>query len=76
MIDITKHPKDGFWLALEDAAVGESIVYHTGPYCGGCHRRDAMDAYARGLVSLVQSRVGPEMFNYIAQKLDPKRKKK
>jgi len=76
MIDIKNEPKGKFWIVLHEARPGENIVYHEGPNCGGSHRTDAMDAYDRGLVTLVQSRAGPGMFNYIAQKLDPKRKKK
>ena len=75
MIDITKHPKDGFWLVLADAEVGDRIIYHTGLHCGGLHKQDAMNAYARGLVLLMQSRAGPGMFNYIAQKIKPRKKK-
>lgn len=76
MIDITDKPKGEFWTTLHAARVGENIVYHIGRHCGGVHRQDAMDAYDRGLVTLVQKRDGPGMFAYIAQKLDPKRRKK
>ena len=76
MIDIKDEPKGKFWSVLHEARPGENIVYHVGRHCAGAHRTDAMDAYDRGLVTLVQSRGGPGMFIYIAQKLDPKRKKK
>lgn len=76
MIDVSGEPKGKFWSALDESEIGGSIVYHVGQHCGGPHRIDAMDAYDRGLVTLVQSRGGPGMFIYIAQKLNPKRKKK
>ena len=76
MIDITGEGKGKFWTTLHEARVGENIVYHVGRHCGGVHRVDAMDAYERGLVTLVQKRDGPGMFAYTAQKIEPKRKKK
>lgn len=77
MIDLTKDNSPGaFWAALHDAEPGDFIVYHIGPHCGGQHRKDAMDAYDRGLTTLVQKRNGPGMFAYTAQKIEPKRKKK
>lgn len=74
-MDIKDEPKGAFWTALGKTEIGSNIVYHVGGHCGGPHRVDAMEAYERGLVTLVQSRGGRGVFIYIAQKLDPKRKK-
>lgn len=76
MIDITDEAKGKFWTVLDAARVGENIVYCRGPSCTGHHRHDAMDAHTRGLVALVQKRNGYADFSYVAQKLDPKRRKK
>lgn len=76
MIDIKDEPSGKFWFALGEAEVGDRIIYHIGPHCGGTHRTDAWAAHERGLVTLVQSRGEPGMFIYIAQKLDPKRENK
>ena len=73
MIDISKEPQGKFWEALSASEVGAPIVYHIGPHCAGSHRRDARDAYERGLVTLVQSRGGPDQFIYIAQKIEPRK---
>lgn len=75
MIDISSQPSGKFWDALSEAEVGTPIVYHIGLHCGGSHRRDARDAYERGLVTLVQKRNGPGNFIYIAQKIEPRKKK-
>lgn len=75
MIDITGEKKGYFWTTLHEARIGEQIVYARGASCNGVHRQDAMDAYERGLVTLVQKRNGPADFSYIAQKLQPRKKK-
>jgi len=68
MIDITDMKNVKFWEALMSVPPGTSIVYHVGAHCGGAHRVDALKAYERKLVSLVQKRNGPDSFTYIAQK--------
>jgi hypothetical protein len=76
MIDITGERKGEFWTTLREARLGENIVYHVGQHCAGPHRIDALGAYQKGLATLVQSRVGPGRFAYIAQKTKYKRRKK
>ena len=76
MIDITGEKKGKLWSVLYEARPGENIIYHVGQYCAGAHRTDALGAYQKGLATLVQSRVGPGRFAYIAQKTKRKRKKK
>jgi len=76
MIDIKDEPKGKFWSVLHEARPGENIVYSRGPFCTGRHRHDAMDAYNRGLVTLVQKRNGYADFSYVAQKLNPKKANK
>jgi hypothetical protein len=75
VIDITKESKGMFSTTLREARPGERIIYARGLSCTGHHRHDAMAAYQRGLVILMQKRNGPSDFDYIAQKLDPKRRK-
>ena len=71
-MDIVKGRKGEFWSALHEAQTGEKIVYSRGVTCTGYHRVDAMEAYNRGLVALVQRRNGPANFSYIAIKLKTK----
>ena len=75
MINITKDMRGRFWPVLHEARIGEQIVYHRGPTCGGNPRHDAMSAYDKGLVTLVQKRNGPEDFSYTAIKIKPGKKK-
>ena len=57
---------------LRNTQYGDSIVYHVGEYAGGTHRASAMQASDEGYVNLVQKKLGPKLFEYIAQR----RKKK
>lgn len=53
--------------ALESAAPGTAIVYHTGANLKGCrHTAKVRELYDAGLAELVQARV-PEGFAYIVQ---------
>jgi len=76
MIDITNEGKGKFWTTLNEARPGENIVYAKGSTCNGPHRADAAEAHDQGLVTLVQRRRGYADFEYIAQKLARKGKKK
>ena len=75
MIDIKDEPKGKFWSVLHEARIGEQIVYSRGASCTGHHRESAMDAYQRGLVTLVQKRNGPADFSYVAIKIKPRTQK-
>lgn len=68
VIDIAQKPSnDAFLKALNAAQTGDKIVYHRGEHAGGAHKVAAFRAAGRGLVSLVQKRVAPRTFEYIAQ---------
>jgi len=68
VIDIAPNTKsDAFLKALNVAKAGDKIVYHRGEHAGGAHKSAAFRAAGRGLVSLVQKRVAPRTFEYIAQ---------
>jgi len=67
-IDITKQGKGHFWVALEDAAKGDRIIYHMGEYCGGAHRSDAAAACAEGKIFLFCKKIGNGVFSYLAVK--------
>jgi hypothetical protein len=75
MIDITSEGTGKLWSVLYEARIGEQIVYSRGKTCNGVHRYDAMSAYERGLVTLVQKRNGPADFSYIAVKIKPRTQK-
>ena len=51
---------------LEKCQAGDLIVYHEGESCAGSHRVAARAASAAGKVILVQRRLGPFRFQYIA----------
>ena len=76
MINIIDKQYGAFLETLAVAKVGEHIIYARGDECNGHHKDDVLDAYRRGLVTLVQKKHGPSDYSYIAQKLDPKRRKR
>lgn len=75
MIDISDKPKGAFWRTMEELTTGEGLIYARGLVCNGPHKADAADAYRWGIATLVQRRNGTDDYSYIAQKLDPKRRK-
>lgn len=66
MVDVSKEPKGEFDKAVKAAAAGDEIVYHQGEFAGGVHRAAAYDAYEKGLVLLVQRRLAPRQFVFLA----------
>tara|TARA_R110000782_G_scaffold79950_1_gene158519 strand:- start:51 stop:296 length:246 start_codon:yes stop_codon:yes gene_type:complete len=60
---------------LRNTQYGDSIVYHIGEYAGGMHRASAMQASNEGYVNLVQRKLSPKLFEYIAQRRKKKIKK-
>ena len=60
---------------LRNTQYGDSIVYHVGEYAGGMHRAPAMQASNEGYVNLVQRKLSPKLFEYIAQRRKKKLKK-
>ena len=75
-ISISKKGKGEFPVALEEAAVGDEIVYHIGKYAGGPHKDDALQAALSGKCFIVQRRLGQELFSYIAVKASAKHEKR
>jgi len=67
-IHISGQRKGHFWVALEEAEKGDSILYHMGEHCGGVHRADAAAAHAEGKVFLFCKRLGDGVFIYLAVK--------
>tara|TARA_R110000823_G_scaffold216748_4_gene346257 strand:+ start:468 stop:686 length:219 start_codon:yes stop_codon:yes gene_type:complete len=66
MIDVAKSPRGSFDAAVATAAAGDEIIYHVGEFAGGAHRREAYAAYEAGKVVLVQKRVAPKLFRFVA----------
>ena len=66
MTNVAKSPRGSFDAAVATADAGEEIVYHVGEFAGGAHRREAYAAYEAGKVVLVQRRVAPKLFRFIA----------
>jgi hypothetical protein len=60
--------KNAFHDALANTRKGDSIIYHTGEFAAGTHKRDAWEAYENDLVSLAQRRLEPRVFQFIAQR--------
>ena len=66
MTDVSKEPKGALATAVKAAAPGEEITYHVGEFAGGVHRADAYASYERGEVILVQRRLEPRKFVFLA----------
>ena len=64
----TERNKAAFDNALQNTQYGDTIVYHVGGYAGGLHRIPARTAYEDGYVNLVQKKISPKLFEYIAQR--------
>lgn len=71
-IDITKHPRGMFHVALDDADVGDEIVYHIGEYAAGWHKRDALDAALGDKCFIYQRKLGKHVFEYCVKKSSKK----
>ena len=70
----TERSKTAFDKALRNTQYGDIIVYHVGGYAAGLHRTPAMTAYNEGYVNLVQKKLSPKLFEYIAQRRKKKMK--
>ena len=66
--------KVAFDKTLRSTQYGDIIVYHVGGYAAGLHRIPAMTAYNEGYVNLVQKKLSPKLFEYIAQRRNKKMK--
>jgi len=76
VIDITaERDPNRFYEALTLTRAGDTILYHRGEFAGGMHKKNAMAAQEAGLVALVQRRIGPEKFEYMAQRTKKRWKK-
>jgi hypothetical protein len=64
--DISKEGKGAFAATLASAEPGDEITYHVGEFAGGPHREPAYTAYERGQVILVQRRLEPRRFAFLA----------
>lgn len=72
LIDLTQTRLADFMTALKNAEEGDELLYHIGEWCGGPHKRIALDCAEAGKCFLYQRRRGETQFEYIAKK--PKRK--
>jgi hypothetical protein len=66
MSDVTKEPAGAFMKAVKSATVGDEITYHVGEFASGLHKKDAYASYERGEVVLIQRRLAPRQFAYVA----------
>ena len=66
MIDVTKEPAGAFRKAVKSAKPGDEITYHVGEFSSGPHKKDAYASYERGEVLLVQRRLEPRRFAFLA----------
>ena len=75
VIDLQKsrNPKD-FLEALTTTRAGDEIIYWRGEYAGGQHKTAVMQEYEDGLVAPLRRKLGPKVFEYIAQRTRKKRK--
>ena len=75
-INIIKDGKGSFPVALQEAVVGDEIVYHIGQYASGPHKSDALSAALEGKCFIFQRRLGDELFSYVAVKASDKHTKR
>lgn len=75
-ISISRQGKGKFPASLEEAAVGDEIIYHVGKYASGPHKDDALQAALNGRCFIFQRRLGQELFSYVAVKASAKHEKK
>ena len=75
-ISIARQGKGAFPVSLEEAAVGDEIVYHVGKYASGPHKDDALQAALNGKCFIFQRRLGQELFSYVAVKASAKHEKR
>jgi hypothetical protein len=68
-INISMEPRGQFDFILDEANVGDELIYCIGPNSVGRHRKDAYSAFEAGRCVLYQRRLGPMMFSYIAKKI-------
>ncbi|CAB4190201.1 hypothetical protein UFOVP1202_36 [uncultured Caudovirales phage] len=66
--DISNRPEGIFGLVLQEAAVGDEVIYHVGPHASGPHKREAFSTYTEGKCILYQRKLGAGNFEYIAKK--------
>jgi hypothetical protein len=74
-INICAEGVNGFRDALHRTFRGDTIIYHVGDYAGGRFKKEALLAQADGFVALVQRKLGPNLFQYEAQRTNRKPKK-
>ena len=75
-ISIARQGKGTFPTSLEEAAVGDEIIYHVGKYASGPHKDDALQAALNGKCFIFQRRLGQELFSYVAVKASAKHEKR
>lgn len=68
MFDISKRPAGLLPLTLDEAEVGDEIIYHIGYYAAGPHRKEAYVLYEQGKCVLYQRKLDGGFYEYIAQK--------
>jgi hypothetical protein len=75
-ISIARQGKGAFPVSLEEAAVGDEIIYHVGKFASGPHKDDALQAALNGKCFIFQRRLGQELFSYVAVKASAKHEKR
>ena len=66
--------KDDFEDALQNTRYGDVIIYHVGEFAAGKHKHNALAAWHKGFVELVQKKLGRSKFQYRAQRTQKKLK--
>jgi hypothetical protein len=75
-INILKDGKGSFPVTLQEAEVGDEIVYHIGRYASGPHKADALQAALDGKCFIFQRRMEDDVFAYVAVKASEKHTKR
>ena len=67
--DISRERTGSLAEKIAEASSGDEIIYHTGEFCAGPHKADAMRLSDGGLCILYQRKLEKFRFQYIAKKL-------
>jgi len=70
--DISNQLQGIFNIVLKNSKAGEKIIYHSGPYASGPHKKDALTAALQGKCFIIQRRIRDGWFAYIAIKASEK----
>jgi hypothetical protein len=67
------HDRSAFRKWFADAVPGEKVIYHTGEFCSGPYKGQALELAEAEQINIVQVRLGERKFAYVAIKSKKRR---